>query len=74
MPPKKLKQGRNNRTKATIRLSPFRLTVKPAKNGFVCEFTGMIEGEKIEIELEFPLWWAAEMIEKLAAIKIRGGT
>ena len=57
---------KGGKSTATIRISPFRLYVRPSKGGFICEFSGTdSRGRRIEIELDFPKWWAAEIASKL---------
>lgn len=60
------RRERRKSTSAVIRISPFRLVVKPSNGGFVCEFSGTdSNGRKIEVELEFPPWWVHEIMNKL---------
>lgn len=55
-----------------IRVSPFKLVVRPTKDGFAAEFTGVgDEGQKIEVELEFPHWWAREIFSKLDVFLVK---
>jgi hypothetical protein len=68
----KSRGARNERGKTVtkIRVSPFRLIVRPVKGGFTCDFIGTDNtGRVIEIELEFPPWWANEIISKLKGEK-----
>lgn len=58
-------------TAATLRMSPFRVTVKKVPGGFTARFDG-IRGNRLvpwAVDLEFPKWWANHLIQKLNKVK-----
>lgn len=68
------KVGSRKTTGAKVRVSPFKLVVRPQKDGFICEFYGSDgRGGRIEVELEFPEWWMEELLRKLGNFKFKRG-
>lgn len=71
MAARKAKQRKERRrtARATVRIAPFAVKAKSVNGGFTLEFTGLtIHRQKLEVELEFPLWFMVEIAGALASV------
>jgi len=61
------------KTAKAIRIAPFKLAVAANGEHFKMTFrgtpAGAAPGQRQDVELEFPAWWASELRAKLASIK-----
>lgn len=53
--------------KAAVSVKPFSLKVRNAKGSFFMNFKSLANGELVDVRLEFPQWWKAEILRTLQA-------